>query len=227
MTRPPLTVAVVAAALAAAGCAMPPGAPPSGPMSFFVTSTGPGKGGDLGGLEGADRHCQALAQAAGAGGRTWRAYLSTQAGTLADPNVVHARDRIGKGPWFNARGVMIARDVEELHSERNNLTKETALDERGAMVNGRTEKPSKHDMLTGSRPDGTAFPGKPFTDMTCGNWTNGSKSGSAMTGHHDRAGPVPFGWAISWNSAHPTLACDPDSVRATGGDGLFYCFAEK
>lgn len=220
---------LVLAALTAGvlGCAVPPSSPPTGPMSFFVTGTGLGKGGDLGGLEGADRHCQALAQAAGAGGRTWRAYLSSQAGTLSDPKVVHARDRIGAGPWFNAKGALIARDVGELHSDRNNITKETALTEKGGVVNGVGDKPLLHDILTGSRTDGTAFPGKPFTDMTCDNWTNGTKSGSAMTGHHDRRGPVPFGWALSWNSAHPTLACDPDSVRATGGDALFYCFAEK
>jgi len=193
-------------------------------MSFFVTSTSLGKGGDLGGIEGADRHCQALAQAAGAGGRTWHAYLSTQGATMSDTNVIHARDRIGKGPWFNAKGELIARDVEDLHAQ-NRIAKATALDEKGRPVNGRGEKPLLHDMLTGSRPDGTAFPGKPFPDMTCGNWTKSSKEGSAMTGHHDKAGPVPYGWGISWNSAHPTLGCDPASVRVTGGDALFYCFA--
>jgi hypothetical protein len=196
-------------------------------MTFFVTSAGPGKGGDLGGIEGADRHCQALAQTAGAGQRTWRAYLSTQGSSLTDKNYVNARDRIGSGPWQNAKGVVIARNVEELHSPKSNLTKETALDERGRMVNGRTEKPNKHDILTGSRPDGTAFPGKPFPDMTCSNWTNGGSDGAAMTGHHDRAGPLPESWAMSWNSAHPTLGCSQERVRPTGGDGLFYCFASK
>lgn len=196
-------------------------------MSFFVTSVGLGKGGDLGGLEGADRHCQSLAAAAGAGNRTWRAYLSTQAPALNSPDFVNARDRIGSGPWRNAKGVVIARNVDELHSGRNNVTKDTALDERGRMVNGRTEKPNKHDMLTGSRPDGSAFPGAPFGDMTCGNWTKSGKDGAAMTGHHDRVGPIDAPWAKSWNSAHPTRGCDPETVRVTGGDALFYCFAAQ
>jgi hypothetical protein len=216
--------------LAAAGvailgaCSGMPGSTPG--MSFFVTSVGPGKGGDLGGLEGADRHCQALATAAGAGARTWRAYLSTQGTSLTDTNFVNARDRIGAGPWHNAKGELIARTVDELHSPANNVTLQTALDERGLPVNGRTAKPNKHDMLTGSRPDGTAFPGNPFPDMTCGNWTK-SGDGSAMTGHHDRAGPVAAPWAMSWNAAHPTRGCDPERIRSTGGDGLFYCFAAK
>jgi hypothetical protein len=200
-----------------------------GPMSFFVTSVGLGKGADLGGLEGADRHCQALASAAGAGARTWRAYLSTQGSSLPDTNVVHARDRIGTGPWFNAKGDLIARNVEELHSPANNLTKQTALDERGRMVNGRTEKPNTHDILTGSRPDGTAFgPNPPFPDMTCGNWTKSGTEGSAMLGHHDRAGTVPHQWAVSWNSSHPSRGgCSQDALRSSGGAGLFYCFAAK
>lgn len=196
-------------------------------MSFFVTSAGPGKGADLGGLEGADKHCQALAAAAGAGGKTWHAYLSTQGAKFSDPNFVNARDRIGTGPWQNAKGVVIAKSVDELHSASSNLTKQTALDEKGQPVNGRTEKPNKHDILTGSRPDGTAFPGAPFPDMTCGNWTSGGSDGAAMTGHHDRAGPLEASWAISWNSAHPTLGCSQEKVRPTGGDGLFYCFAAK
>jgi len=208
------------------GCAGMPGDTASG-TSFFVTSVGPGKGGDLGGLAGADAHCQSLAQAAGAGGRVWRAYLSTQAPALSDPNFVNARDRIGTGPWYNAKGVLIARNVDELHSASNNLNKETALDERGNLVNGRTEKPNKHDMLTGSRPDGTAFGGAPFPDMTCGNWTKSTADGAAMTGHHDRAGPIANAWATSWNSSHPTLGCSQERVRPTGGDGLFYCFAAK
>ncbi len=196
-------------------------------MTFFVTSVGPGKGADLGGLEGADRHCQSLAAAAGAGARTWRAYLSTQAPGLSDSGFVNARDRIGKGPWRNAKGVVVARNVAELHSERNNVAKETALDEQGRMVNGRTEKPNNHDILTGSRPDGTAFAGAPFADMTCGNWTKGGTDGSAMTGHHDRVGPVDNAWAKSWNSAHPTRGCHPEGLRSTGGAGLFYCFAAQ
>lgn len=197
-------------------------------MTFFVTSVGPGKGADLGGLEGADQHCQSLANAVGAGNRNWRAYLSTQAlGGLLDPKAVHARDRIGTGPWHNAKGVMIAKSVEDLHSASNNLTKQTALDEKGELVNGRTEKPNKHDMLTGSRPDGTAFAPAPFPDMTCGNWTKSGIDGSAMTGHHDRTGPVEHAWAVSWNSAHPTRGCNQEGLRSTGGDGLFYCFAVR
>jgi hypothetical protein len=198
-----------------------------GDMTFFVTSAGPGKGGDLGGLEGADKHCQTLAASAGAGNRPWRAYLSTQASSLSDPKFVNARDRIGPGPWHNAKGALIARNVEELHSPESKLTKETVLDEKGQMVNGRTEKPNMHDILTGSRPDGTAFAGAPFADMTCGNWTNGGPDGSAMTGHFDRAGPIDTPWATSWNSSHPTRGCHPEGLASTGGAGLLYCFAEK
>jgi len=211
-----------------AGCAsMQPPQSGSENMSFFVTSAGPGKGADLGGLEGADQHCQTLAKAAGAGNRTWRAYLSTQASALNDPKFVNARDRIGNGPWQNAKGVVIAKNVEDLHSPKSNLTKETALDEKGQLVNGRTEKPNKHDILTGSRPDGTAFPGGQFPDMTCGNWTKSGPDGSAMTGHHDRVGPIEASWAKSWNSAHPTRGCNAEALHSTGGDGLFYCFAVK
>lgn len=217
-----LAMAIVAVAVLASCATQPAG--PAG-MSFFVTSTNPGKGGDLGGLAGADAHCQSLAQAAGAGGKTWRAYLSTQAPALSDPNFVNARDRIGKGPWRNAKGVVVASSVDDLHSGNNRISKETALDERGNPVNGRTERPNKHDVLTGSRPDGTAFPGAPFPDMTCGNWTKGGSDGSAMTGHHDRAGPTASPWATSWNSGHPTLGCSMERIRPTGGDGLFYCFA--
>jgi len=224
------TLLAVAGTLTLAGCAMDFGPEEVGPqqMSFFITSVNPGKGGDLGGLEGADRHCQSLAAAAGAGNRTWRAYLSTQGKELNDPNVVHARDRIGTGPWYNAKGVRIARNVEDLHSAGNNITKETALDERGRMVNGRTDKPNKHDILTGSRPDGTALPptGR-FPDQTCGNWTKNTTAGAAMTGHHDRAGPINHAWAVSWNSAHPTIGCTQDLISKTGGAGLFYCFAAK
>jgi hypothetical protein len=206
---------------------MQAGEPGPKQMTFFVTSTGGAKGADYGGLEGADRHCQQLAAAAGAGDRVWRAYLSTQAPALNNPNFVNARDRIGSGPWRNAKGVVIARDVDELHSPRNNVTKDTALDERGQLVNGRTEKPNKHDILTGSRPDGTAYAGAPFADMTCGNWTKSGKDGSAMLGHHDRAGPIDNAWARSWNSAHPSSGCDPDGLVSTGGAGLLYCFAAK
>lgn len=223
------TGTLAAAAILLTGCAGMQSASRQGPgdMTFFITSAGPGKGADLGGLEGADRHCQSLATAAGAGQRTWRAYLSTQAPTMSDSNFVNARDRIGSGPWQNAKGTVIAKNVEQLHSSGNNLTKETALDEKGQPVNGRTEKPNKHDILTGSRPDGTAFPGAPFSDMTCGNWTRSGPEGSAMAGHHDRAGPSNAAWATSWNSSHPTRGCHADGIKSTGGDGLLYCFAAK
>lgn len=215
------SLAAVACSFFLAGCASD--------MSFFITSAGPGKGADLGGIEGADRHCQSLAASVGAGDRIWRAYLSTQAKELPDPKAVHARDRIGSGPWYNAKGTVIAWNVGDLHSSGNNLTKETALSEKGQIVNGRTEKPNKHDMLTGSRPDGTAFPpSPPFGNMTCGNWTKSGDDGAAMTGHHDSAGPVAHAWAVSWNSAHPSRnGCSQKALQGTGGDGLFYCFAEK
>ncbi len=207
--------------LIVAGCASMMG---SSDMSFFITSTGPGRGADLGGVEGADRHCQSLASVAGAGSRTWRAYLSTQGSTISDPKVVHARDRIGAGPWHNAKGVRIARDVADLHSAAN-INKETGLDERGRPINDRTMKPNKHDMLTGSRPDGTAYAAG--YDYTCGNWTKSGTDGSAMVGHHDRAGPLDHPWAVSWNSSHQSRGCGQDNLRGTGGDGLFYCFAAK
>ena len=224
------TLLVGAAALTVGSCSSLQWPPASSgkDMTFFITSVGPGKGADLGGLEGADQHCQSLAKAAGAGSHTWRAYLSTQAtGGLSDPKAVHARDRIGSGPWHNAKGVMVASSVADLHSAKNNVTKDTALDEKGQPVNDRTQKPNKHDMLTGSREDGTAFAGTPFPDMTCGNWTKSGTDGSAMLGHHDRAGTVNHAWAMSWNSSHPSRGCAQENLRATGGDGLFYCFAEK
>ena len=195
-------------------------------MSFFITSTGPGNGANLGGLEGADRHCQKLANAAGAGNKIWRAYLSTQGKHFKDPNVVNARDRIGSGPWYNAKGVMIANNVDELHSPENNLNKETALDENGKMVNGRTEKPNTHDILTGSRLDGTSFGPRFFTDMTCSNWTSNGE-GAAMLGHHDRVGPNDNAWTKSWNSSHVSKGCSAEALKKTGGNGLFYCFAER
>jgi hypothetical protein len=189
-------------------------------MSFFVTSAGIGKGADLGGLEGADKYCQSLAQAAGAAGKTWRAYLSTQGA-----GAINARDRIGRGPWQNAKGVVIAKDVEELHGN-NNLTKQTALTEKGGLVNGRGDTPNTHDILTGSQPDGTAFSGD--KDMTCGNWTK-SGDGSAMLGHADRTGLDESAEAKSWNSSHPSRGpgggCSQADLRSTGGAGLMYCFA--
>lgn len=189
-------------------------------MSFFVTSVGMGKGADLGGLAGADAHCQKLAEAAGAGGHTWRAYLSTSAAN-GQP-AVHARERIGKGPWQNAKGVVVASDVAQLHGD-NNLNRETALDERGMPVKGRGEKPNMHDILTGSQADGTAFAGD--EDRTCGNWTS-STSGAAMVGHHDRVGLDDSAPARSWNTSHPTRGgCSNEALASSGGAGLFYCFA--
>lgn len=189
-------------------------------MSFFVTSVGPGNGANLGGLEGADRHCQTLAAAVGAGAKTWRAYLSTQG-----QGAVNARDRIGKGPWINAKGETIAKDVAELHGA-NNLTKQTALSEKGEVINGRGDQPNRHDILTGSQDDGTAFP--PDKDMTCKNWTSATE-GSAMVGHSDRIGLRDDAPSKSWNSSHPSRGsgggCTQADLRSTGGDGLFYCFA--
>jgi hypothetical protein len=192
-------------------------------MSFFVTSVGSGKGADLSGLQGADQHCQQLAQAVGAGTRAWRAYLSTQA---ADGQpAVNARERIGRGPWQNSKGVVIANGVDELHGD-NNLTKQTALTEKGDVVNGRGDTPNKHDALTGSQPDGTAFP--PGDDRTCHNWTS-STQGTAIVGHIDRQGLRDDAQSKSWNSSHPSRGpdggCSQADLRSTGGDGLFYCFA--
>ena len=191
--------------------------------SFFVTSNGVGNGANLGGLAGADNHCQTLAQATGAGAKTWRAYLSTQA---ADGQpAVNARDRIGNGPWQNSKGVVIAKDVAELHSG-NNINKETALTEKGEQVNGYGDKPNRHDVLTGSQPDGTAFAGA--DDRTCRNWTS-SAQGAAMVGHTDLNGPATNPTVKSWNAAHPSRGpdggCSQKDLISTGGDGLLYCFA--
>jgi hypothetical protein len=223
--KAPVAALAVVATLGVAACATQ--ASLQSDMTFFVTSAGIGKGGDLGGLAGADKHCETLAQAAGAGNRTWRAYLSTQSPAWNQPGAVDARDRIGTGPWQNAKGVVIARSVDDLHSANNNVNKETALDEKGRPVNDRTMKPNKHDILTGSRLDGTAFSGSPAPDMTCGNWTKSGKEGSAMTGHFDRGSAVTTSWGTSWNSSHPTVGCDQPSLQMTGGDGLLYCFAAK
>ncbi len=197
----------------------------SGPMSFFVTSAGSGKGADLGGLAGADAQCQKLAGAAGAGGKTWRAYLSTPpalaSGTTPGVAAVNARDRIGAGPWFNAKGMLIARDLTHLH-DGNNIGKDTALDERGGVIKGRGDTPNEHDMLTGSRSDGTAF--APQSDTTCKGWTS-STEGSAIVGHHDRIGPNTDNWAKSWNFSHQSAGCSQEALVRTGGAGRFYCFA--
>src|ERR1700754_871465 len=185
----------------------------SSELSFFITSAGSGKGADLGGLDGADRHCQQLAQAAGAGGRTWRAYLSAGG---AKP--VNAKDRIGAGPWQNAKGVTVATSVADLHSDANKLSKENSLTEKGAVVNGRGDTPNTHDILTGSNLDGTLA----GDALTCNNWTS-SAEGSAQVGHRDRQG----GGAnrTSWNSAHASKGCSQENLVSTGGAGLFYCFA--
>jgi hypothetical protein len=191
-------------------------------MGFFITSAGSGKGADLGGLSGADQRCQSLAKAAGAGNRTWRAYLSTSASGGA--KAVNARDRIGRGPWTNAKGVAVAKSVDDLHGSSNNLNKQTALTEKGEMVNGRGDTPNRHDILTGSQPNGRSFPAD--KDMTCGNWTQ-SGEGAAVVGHHDRQGLRDDDASKSWNSSHPSRGCSQDALRGSGGDGFFYCFAAK
>jgi hypothetical protein len=207
-------------AVLALGCAETPHRELTG-MSFFVTSFGTGKGADLGGLAGADRHCQMLGAAVGQGGKTWRAYLSTSGGAYAG---VNARDRIGTGPWENAKGVVIASNVDELHGN-NNLSKETALTEGGARVSGRGDKPNMHDILTGSQPDGRAIVDEP-AKTTCSNWTS-SGEGAAMVGHHDRLGLRDDDASRSWNSSHPSRGCSLPELNKSGGAGLFYCFAVR
>jgi hypothetical protein len=217
---PTLVAATALAAVGPLGVRSQPAADPAA-MTFFVTSVGSGNGADLGGLAGADARCQSLAQAAGAGGRTWRAYLSTQAAGGAP--AVNARDRIGAGPWRNAQGVVVAQSVADLHGQ-NNLTKQTALTERGAVVNGRGDQPNMHDILTGSQADGTAFAAG--EDRTCRNWTYSGPDGAAMLGHHDRIGLRDDEPSRSWNTSHPSRGgCSQDALRGTGGAGLFYCFA--
>src|SRR5262245_14391721 len=192
-------------------------------MTFFVTSEGPGKGGDLGGLNGADAHCAKLATAAGSTGKTWKAYLSTQGS-----GAVNAKDRIGRGPWQNAKGAVIAKDVADLHGASNNLTKQTALTEKGDVVNGRGDTPNMHDALTGTQPDGTAFAAG--EDKTCGNWTK-RRQGAAVVGHIDRVGLRDDDASKSWNSSHPSRGpdggCSQNDLKSTGGNGLFYCFASN
>ena len=218
-----LTMNTIAAITLVTACASPPA---TGPMSFFITSAGSGKGADLGGLAGADALCQRLASTAGASG-TWRAYLSTPptfaTGTTPAVASINARDRIGSGPWFNAKGELIARDVEHLHNG-NNIGKASALDERGNSVKGRGDTPNEHDILTGSRADGTAF--APQADTTCKAWTS-SSDGSAIVGHHDRIGPLPENWAKSWNFSHQSAGCSQEALVRTGGSGRLYCFAVK
>jgi hypothetical protein len=188
-------------------------------MSFFITSVGSGDGANLGGLAGADKHCATLAEAAGVKGKMWHAYLSQQA--VGGAPAVNARDRIGKGPWKNAKGVVVATSVDDLHSDANTLSKENSLTEKGAVVNGRGDTPNMHDVLTGSTLDGRVQPGD--GDSTCSNWTSNADTGSASVGHHDRQG----GGAnpTSWNFAHASRGCGQKNLQATGGNGLFYCFA--
>ncbi len=218
-----LTAAVSIAVLA--GSYSAPALADAKTMSFFVTSNGPGKGADLGGLKGADAHCQSLAKAAGSK-KTWRAYLSTQG-----KGAVNARDRIGKGPWQNVKGDVIAKNVTDLHSDNNKINNQTGLSEKGEVINV-SGGPNRHDILTGSKPDGTAFPSD--KDMTCKNWTS-SIDGAAMMGHHNRMGLTDDPPAKSWNSSHPSrgpqgstgAGCSQSDLKGTGGDGLFYCFAVK
>jgi hypothetical protein len=192
-------------------------------MNFFVTSAGSGKGGDLGGLAGADKICQTLAEAVGAGKKTWRAYLSTT--SAGGGKVINARDRIGKGPWFNAKGEMVAANLDDLHSAANKITKQSALTEKGTIVNGRGDQPNMHDILTGSDAQGQAIIGG-TADTTCANWTS-SSTGSAVVGHHDRIGLNDQANMKSWNMSHPSRGCSQDNLRSTGGNGFFYCFAAK
>ncbi len=219
LVRRSFILAGLAAAVLAGCSGMTPGA---NRMSFFITGTNPGRAGDLGGLAGADAYCEKLADSVGAGGKNWRAYLSTQ--EAPGVPVVNARDRIGNGPWLNAKGAVIAYNVVELHNN-NNINKATGLTETGEVVPARPDPVNKHDILTGSKPDGTAFPAG--RDMTCGNWTS-SDAGSAMLGHHNRDGTNPDPVAnVSWNASHPSAGCNMPALVRTGGAGLFYCFATK
>ncbi|OUM01318.1 hypothetical protein [Variovorax sp. JS1663] len=213
-------VSAAAAVAALAACGSMTGSS-QGRMSFFLTSANPGKGADFGGLAGADGYCQSLASKVGAGGKTWRAYLSNSA--MAGSPAVNARDRIGKGPWVNAKGDQVASSVDDLHGPNNKLTKQTALTEKGEIISGRGDAVNLHDILTGSTPDGRAISdGK---DNTCGNWTK-SGEGSAIVGHHDRTGLDESAPAKSWNSSHATRGCSLDALKTTGGGGLMYCFAQ-
>ena len=211
------SIVIAAAAAATLAIAAPAVAQDAANMSFFITSTGLGDGANLGGLAGADAHCMKLAEAAGSTGHTWAAYLSAEG--------VNAKDRIGTGPWHNAKGVLIASSVAELHGDKNNLTKDTALTEKGEVVNGRGDTPNRHDILTGTQPDGTAFPGADSGNTTCGNWVRYFPGqGKAAVGHHDRSGNDPK-TGPSWNAAHVSQGCSQEELKASGGDGLIYCFA--
>lgn len=206
------TIVLAAAVAATLGIAAPAVAQDAANMTFFVTSVGLGDGANLGGLEGADAHCMQLAEAAGSTGKTWVAYLSATG--------VNAKDRIGAGPWQNFKGDVIATDVANLHSDANNITKQTALSETGAVINGRGDDPNQHDILTGSNADGTLI-----ANQTCGDWTQNGE-GQAMLGHSDRMGPETLPTGTSWNAAHPSRGCSQDNLVSTGGAGLLYCFAK-
>ncbi len=214
----PIRITTLASIALLAACATAP-TTPQGKMTFFVTSVNPGSGANFGGLSGADAHCQALASAVGAGKRTWHAYLSTTENGVPK---VNARDRIGSGPWQNVRGVVIANNLAELHGN-NNINKQTALTEKGAIVNGRGDTPNMHDILTGSQPNGTGIAG-PGVDTNCGNWTKDG-AGAAMVGHSDRTGLDESVPAKSWNSSHQSSGCSVAALKSTGGAGLLYCFA--
>jgi hypothetical protein len=220
ITRSSILASAALVALLLGGSAQAQQASPD--MSFFVTSAPIGKGGDLGGLAGADAHCQQLAAAVGAGGKTWHAYLSTNTNAANPGATVNARDRIGRGPWKNARGVVIATSVEDLHSDGNKITKESGLTEKGTVVNGVGDTPNQHDMLTGSQMDGRAFPDN--VNMTCNNWTS-SQYGTALVGHVDRRGNADTIFQHNWASSHMSRGCTQPDLIATGGNGLFYCFA--
>jgi hypothetical protein len=218
----PIALVLLAASTLAAQATPAQPQQPQQPMGFFVTSVGKGDGANLGGLAGADEHCQTLARAAGAGSRTWHAYLSAAPAAAGQPPI-NARDRIGNGPWFNAKGAIIAFNVADLHGDvqrdRNSINKEFALNEKGLPVNGRGDTPNQHDILTGSDSFGRALLGS-AANTTCNNWTSNA-AGSAMLGHHDRSG----GGNSSWNAAHMSRTCSQADLVATGGAGLFYCFA--
>lgn len=217
---------LILALVVSVACAVPPETPKvtnlsnegKTKLSFFITSRGPGDGANLGGLVGADAHCQLLAESAGAGGETWRAYLS--ASPTGDQPAINARDRIGAGPWHNAEGTLVARDVADLHSENNKLSKKNSLTEKGEVVKGRGDTPNEHDILTGTQENGAAFIDD--EDHTCQNWT-GNDDGSAQVGHHDRIGGGPK--PTSWNSSHGSRGCSQANLQGTGGNGYFYCFA--
>ena len=221
-TKLSLPLALTTALLVSA-CAQTPSAGPAASgsgMSFFVTSANPGKGADLGGLSGADQYCQKLAASAGAGSRSWRAYLSNSA--IGGAPAVNARDRIGRGPWQNAKGVVVASSVDDLHGPDNKLSKQNSLTEKGEVISGRGDTVNMHDILTGSSADGRADTSAP--DTTCGNWTK-SGEGSAMVGHHDRIGLNESAPMKSWNASHATRGCGMEALKSTGGSGLLYCFA--